>query len=328
MSSFKDIGGRYGQHSGSAKYKNLEVENNFYQGGVLYPPVTATTQKGAKVYYVDNTNGSSSNNGLSKDSPMKYVQDAITKVNANDSGKGSIIFVAPGLYAEATPVSITASDVKIIGTGLPEDTVIFGVTTQGTVAASDDHLFSITGGNIGFYNLALFTYLNTKAAIYADGESGGYAGGFCEVRNCIFSPQAVDGQKYGIYLAGAPGWIIENNQFLGTATAGIYIDDSSGNTHYCTRTVIRGNHFIGCGDAGIKVDQVVHELIIDRNIFQAGSESGYNQTDDIVLTANMTAGSIHVTDNYASTTTFTDFVADSKVGGTVRIFDNHYTQDT
>lgn len=306
--------------------QNLRLQDTMEIQGVTYPTPLSTTKKGAKIYYVDNSI-TTSGDGLSKNGPFKYLQEAITAINADYSGYGCIVYVAPGLYAEATPISITANDVKIIGTGLPEDTVIFGVTTQGTVAAADDHLFNVTGGNVLFQNLALFTYKNNKASIYFDGSGGGYGGGFCVVRNCVFSPQAADGQGYGIYNAGGASLIVEDCQFYATKTAGIWIAARPDASGYATRGIIRNNHFVGCGDAGIKVDSVVHELIIDRNIFQAGSEGSWNQTDDIVLTANMTAGSINITDNYASVAALGDFLADASAGGTVIVFDNHYTAD-
>lgn len=277
------------------------------------------------VRFVDNS-AASGGDGTSWDSAYKYVQDAITEINTSYSGKGAIIYVAPGLYAEATPINITASDVRIIAIGAPEDTVIFGVTTQGTVAASDDHLFNITGGNIQMYGLALFTYKNDKAAVYLNGEGGGYAGGFCRFVNCIFSPQAVDGQGYGIYMSAGAGNEVIGCKFYGTKTAGIYIASSASNNP--TRLTIANNQFIGCGDAGIKVAaSALHEAVIDRNIFNAGSESNYNQTDDIVFTADCDAGSCTICDNYASTTTFGDFVADA---GDIAplVFNNHYTADS
>tara|TARA_Y100000310_G_C20011521_1_gene503154 strand:+ start:38 stop:250 length:213 start_codon:yes stop_codon:yes gene_type:complete len=49
--------------------------------------------------------------------------------------------------------------------------------------------------------------------------------------------------------------------------------------------------------------------------------------DDIVLTNQMTAGSIQVENNFASVAALGDFLADSKTGGTVRVFNNKYTSD-
>lgn len=316
--------GRYGFHNGNVRCKNLIVDElSYFQGVPLQSPLSLA-HKDANVYYVDNTNGLSTNDGKSKNKPFKYVEDAITAVNANESGKGAIVYVAPGFYLENDNLTLSASDVRIIGTGLPEDTVLFFTGTQGSVVASTDHGITITGGNNYLYGLGLFTYKNDKAALYLNGDDGGYNGGFNRIENCLFSPQAADGQEYGIYMKGGAGNQIINNRFYATKTAGIYVYSG---THNTSRTEIIGNKFFGCGDAGIKIDAATHEMIIDRNIFQTGSESGYNMTDDIVITAGASAGSIHVIDNYASTTTFGDFVAD--VGSaTVRIFNNHYTADS
>ena len=176
-------------------------------------------------------------------------------------------------------------------------------------------------------NLGLFTYKNTKAAVFINGEGGGYNGGGCIIDNCLFSPQAADGQAYGVYAeAGAMNQII-NCKFYATKTAGIYIKGSTSNNP--ARWVIKDNIFYGCGDAGIKFDSAVYEVTITGNIFQTGSQSGYNMTDDIVFTSNVTAGDVNVLGNYSSTTTLTDFVADSS-GGTFSYvsFNNFYTADS
>jgi len=277
------------------------------------------------VRFVDNS-VTASGDGQSWETAYKYLQDAITDVGTNYDGKGAVIYVAPGLYKEATPINITTDDIRIIAIGNPEDTVIFGVTTQGTLGAADDHLFNITGGNIYMYGLALFTYKNNKAAVYLNGEGGGYTAGFCKFENCIFTPQAADGQAYGIYAKGGAGNEVIGCKFYATKTAGIYIESSTNNNP--TRWTIAGNQFMGCGDAGIKVAALaLHESVIDRNIFNAGSESSYNQTDDIVFTAACDAGSVTICDNYASTTTLGDFVADAG-DITPLVFNNHYTADS
>lgn len=317
--------GRTGESSGTKRVKNLIIDETLFHQGVQTPSPLSVSHKDANIYYVDNTNGSLTFDGKTKARPFKYLEQAIDAVNANDDGKGATIYVAPGLYLENDAQTLSANDVRIIAMGLPEDTVIFFSGTQGSVVAATDDGLTITGGNNLLYGLGLYTHVATKSAVVLDGDGGGYNGGFNRIENCLFSPQAVDGQKYGIYMKGGAGNQIINNRFYATATAGIYVYSG---THNSTRTEILGNKFFGCGDAGILVNAATHQMVIDRNIFQTGSESGYNMTDDISITSGMTGGSIHIVDNYASVTTFTDFVADAKTGGTVRIFNNHYTQDT
>jgi len=72
-----------------------------------------------KVVYVDATAGDNNNDGHRISRPKQTIKAAIEQIN-NDStyGDGSIVSVAPGIYAETLPIDITKNDVGIIGQSL------------------------------------------------------------------------------------------------------------------------------------------------------------------------------------------------------------------
>ncbi len=85
---------------------------------------TAVTSGGTftnqpKVVYVDATAGDDNNNGHRISRPKKTIAAAVTQINADDdNGDGSVVVVAPGIYAETFPIDIERNDVGIIGVSL------------------------------------------------------------------------------------------------------------------------------------------------------------------------------------------------------------------
>jgi hypothetical protein len=72
-----------------------------------------------KVVYVDASSGSDSNDGHRISRPKKTIKAAVEQINADATfGDGSIVSVAPGIYAETLPIDITKNDVGIIGQSL------------------------------------------------------------------------------------------------------------------------------------------------------------------------------------------------------------------
>ena len=72
-----------------------------------------------KVVYVDSASGSDSNDGHRISRPKKTIKAAVEQINADSTyGDGSIVSVAPGIYAETLPIDITKNDVGIIGQSL------------------------------------------------------------------------------------------------------------------------------------------------------------------------------------------------------------------
>jgi hypothetical protein len=71
-----------------------------------------------KVVYVDAGSGDDSNDGHRISRPKKTIRAALSDINSDSNGDGSIISVAPGIYAETLPLDIEKNDVGIIGQSL------------------------------------------------------------------------------------------------------------------------------------------------------------------------------------------------------------------
>ena len=72
-----------------------------------------------KVVYVDAAAGDDGNDGHRISRPKKTIRAAIAQINADNTfGDGSIVSVAPGIYAETLPIDIQKNDVGIIGQSL------------------------------------------------------------------------------------------------------------------------------------------------------------------------------------------------------------------
>ena len=72
----------------------------------------------AKVIYVDSVNGDDNLAGHRISNPKRTIRAAIDDINADANGDGSIVLVAPGIYAEEFPISIQKNDVAIVGSSL------------------------------------------------------------------------------------------------------------------------------------------------------------------------------------------------------------------
>ena len=71
-----------------------------------------------KVVYVDAESGDDSNDGHRISRPKKTISAALSDINSDSSGDGSIVSVAPGIYAETLPLDIQKNDIGIIGQSL------------------------------------------------------------------------------------------------------------------------------------------------------------------------------------------------------------------
>jgi len=74
----------------------------------------------SKVAYVDATNGNDSADGHRISTPKRTIRAAVQQINAETDavGNGSVVVVAPGVYAETFPIDIEKNDVSIVGTSL------------------------------------------------------------------------------------------------------------------------------------------------------------------------------------------------------------------
>ena len=71
-----------------------------------------------KVVYVDAESGDDNNDGHRISRPKKTIAAALSDINGDSDGDGSIVSVAPGIYAETLPLDIEKNDIGIIGQSL------------------------------------------------------------------------------------------------------------------------------------------------------------------------------------------------------------------
>jgi hypothetical protein len=115
---------------------------------------TFTTQP--TVVYVDNVNGSDTNDGHRIINPMRTIKAAVASASA-----GWIIKVAPGVYTESLPIDITVANLSIVGDSTRSCFV------NPTVATETQIMFRCNSG----------TYIDgfTFAGLKATGARGGNA---------------------------------------------------------------------------------------------------------------------------------------------------------
>lgn len=72
----------------------------------------------SKVIYVDSVNGDDALAGHRISNPKATIKAAMQDINGDPNGDGSIIVVAPGIYAETFPINIEKNDIAIVGVSL------------------------------------------------------------------------------------------------------------------------------------------------------------------------------------------------------------------
>ena len=96
-----------------ATFGSIDVIHGAKVGGVpILPGSGGGMPIFGDVYYVNGTGGNNGHDGTFKN-PLKTIQAALTLQIANNSGRGDVIFVMPGTYAES--LTGTMSNVQIVG---------------------------------------------------------------------------------------------------------------------------------------------------------------------------------------------------------------------
>jgi len=258
MSRFKRVGGRYGMHSGSGRFKNLEVDQSmFFQGSTLGQFCQGT------IYYVDK-NISNSGDGKSWDSAFKTITLGFAALSNYDW-----LIIGPGNYDEAATITLTGKKgCKIFGynTGMQWGE---GTTCWRDVTSTDD-LLNLTGcqsieiSGIGFINTAAKDAINFTGLCYS-----------VHIHDCSFVADTGGGATalYGINAGGANGPdlyvhdcrffryvtaaivmghqrnVIQNN-FIVVPAAGHGINYASGTAPY---NLVADNYFLGANSTDIGI---------------------------------------------------------------------------
>jgi parallel beta-helix repeat protein len=269
------------------------------------------------VLYLDGT-APTDGNGESWETAFNNPVTAIARLNqlyVEDPGKVYTLKIAPDFYTITTPLILTAWRCHIMAVGAPEDTVFFG-------SGLSTDLFTVQSGYNIISGLTLYNHLATHAALAFDDVGGGAAnGGFSVVDSCQFSPQAVDGQNYGIRIKGANFIEIMNCRFQATKQAGIWYESGVGNS---VRVRVRNCTFIGCNN-GIELTGAAYNWISQNNVFVDGSEAaGENYNMSILTTAGHTAGSIIDIDGKHGGAAAANCFTNGGGGGTVQAINPTY----
>jgi len=106
--------------------------------GQPYSPATTTV-----VRYVDVTNGSDASDvtGFLPQAPLQSIARALELINDSDSGDGTLIKVAAGVYQETLPLRIEKNNVSIVGESMRSCFV------HPTVATENNDMFEVDSGS-------------------------------------------------------------------------------------------------------------------------------------------------------------------------------------
>ncbi len=197
---------------------------------------TFTTQP--KIIYVDASNGDDSFDGHRIISPKLTIKAAVEQANADTSfGDGSIILVAPGVYQETFPITITAQNLSIVGQS------IRSVFVHPTTATEEETMFLCDSGTyINGMSFAGLKASGTRGAagsvdpdpVYGLPPNQGWVAAFrtgCTIRkspyiqNCtVFSDSNIDNDNFDPNnLTGGTGGDITSDPCGG----GIYCDGNA-----------------------------------------------------------------------------------------------------
>ena len=143
------------------------------------------------VVYVDNVNGSDTNDGHRIINPMKTIKAAVASASA-----GWIIKVAPGVYQESLPIDITVANLSIVGEAQRSCFV------HPTVATQEQIMFRCNSG----------TYIDgfTFAGLKASGARGGHP----IDTNATYGLPTNQGWVAGFY----PGCSIKKSPYINNCT--------------------------------------------------------------------------------------------------------------
>lgn len=226
MSQFmKTTGGRYGMHSGSAKYKNLEVVNRLNVAGNEVPILPMN----GDVFYVDKT-VTASGDGRSWKFAFKTVTEGLAALQDYDT-----LIIGPGNYDETDNLSLDdVKGVKIFGHGNGMQWGEGSTCIRNVVATTKD-ILDIGGcqgieiAGINFIQIGAYDAINFDALCYS-----------VEIHDCGFIATAGAGTGlYGIHdidESNSPDLYIHHCRFLGWKTAAIMTPSQ--------RYVITNNYFV------------------------------------------------------------------------------------
>ena len=287
MSQFNQVGGRYGMHSGSGKFRNVEVEKILTVAGNAYPAWMCQ----GDIWYVDGSKAGSGD-GTSWDKAFLTITEGIAALSNYDW-----LIIGPVNYDESGIITMSnLKGVKILGfgTGMQWNE---GSTCWRDVSSTLDLLY-MTGCQ--GCEIAGISFIVTE-----DGKDAINFTGLCysiHIHDCCFVGDTGGGAEmaYGINADGSkgPDLYVHDCRFLRVKTKAIIMGHQ--------RNVIKNNIFIVPND-GIGIDlpgaTASSYNIIADNYF-LGSTGG--STNDFGISGGSgTAGNFMIVNNR-----FANFTAD------------------
>lgn len=278
MSSFNRVGGRYGMHSGSGKFKNLQVDESMWLQG------NAMIASPRNVWYVDSSKGSNGD-GKSWSSPFNTLALAVAGASNYDTiivAENSIETIASG------GITITQTGLRILGSN--------GSSLRQAAAlkiiAGTSPMFTITADRVeiaGFNLSCRIAYPCICIGSVADGIGTAVYSTWIHDNNF----DGYGASTFAVAMGGAGGFgvatqcdavnaVIENNYFAGHVTAAVVVSG--------TRMSVVNNEF------NVPVDT------IGVSVVETGSNRGYWRVHDNKFTgiANASTTAIKFAGNTTS----------------------------
>src|SRR5210317_1277757 len=242
-----------------------------------------------KVVYVDAVNGDDTLLGHRISNPKRTIRAAIEQINneTDDIGNGSVVVVAPGIYAEEFPIDIEKNDVSIVGQSL-RNCIIHPAIPEADQAGYDvdvpeaNELTSMFRVNSGTY-LANLTLQGMKAA----GARGGSPLD-TDATHCLPTQQ-------GWNISFFPGAIIRKSPYIQNCTN--FSDSQINNVDFTP-------HVPGAGAAGdITSDGFAGGgILVDGSVVDAASPLRSMVADSYTHTALNGPGILVVNNGYVQIT--------------------------
>ncbi len=256
MSQFmKTTGGRYGMHSGSGKFKNMEIVNRLNVAGNEMPIMPMN----GDVFYVD-LNVTASGDGRSWKFAFKTVTEGLAALKDYDT-----LIIGPGYYNETLKMTLTTLEsVRIFGcgTGMQWNE---GGTMIGDETSTDDILDITTCKGVEIAGIMFYNVTSEKDAINFTGLN--YS---THIHDCSFIGDVGGGtvQEIGINCAAAngPDTYIHDCRFFRCEANGIIMGEQ--------RCVVKNNFFVvPASGIGITNGEIAagYNLIADNYFLGANS---------------------------------------------------------
>lgn len=250
------------------------------------------------IYYVDEENGSDSNDGLSPQTAFASLDKCWGNTTGNKMARDNYdddaeyhIFIAPGTYEPALPLRVYGHGIHIHGMGIPGTDSGVNITDSEATGATYGLIYW-AAANSSIENVQ-FNMTTDIPAIYL------IAADNCRFINCVFNSDSDTATK-GITLGNVRGTEIAYNSFGvagGCHANAIY--STSGADQYLIDSYIHDNRIYSdvSGAVGIvvHVDLVSYGTVIDHNWINLASCAG----SPIGIDWNATATPL-ITNNYVT----------------------------